>query len=174
MQTLTLVMLVKGLAWGGSAGGVMWLASHYGDRWPAYKALDAWGQRILMILAATIISFICYALVTYLPDSFWLAAQPYFLIATAVASAILGGQGIFLARRVGPTIKDMDRIRSTGMIVPDDHPLSPLMKARVQAEAEAKAQVSLNLDASDALQGLQGVIDAIPPEPPAGGFDGHA
>lgn len=167
MQTLTLVMLVKGIAWGGSAGLVIWLASHYGDRITWFKALDSWRQRVLMIVVATLISFVCYALVTYLPDRFWEAAQPYFLITSAVAGSVLGAQGIFLARRAGPVITDMNKIRAAGMIVPDDHPLAPLMKARVQMEA----------DASGALQGLQDVIDALPPQGMPGGLaneDPHA
>jgi len=136
METLTLVMVVKALAWGGSAGVVMWAASHYGDKIARFKALDPCNQRVLMIIAAFIISAACYALVTYLPDTFWVAAQPYFLIAVSVAAPILAGQGIYLARRVPPLVDDMNKIRAAGMIVPDDHPLLSLMKDRVQAEAD--------------------------------------
>lgn len=156
METLTLVMLVKGIAWGGSVGIVIWLASHYGDKWPAYKALDSMGQRLIMWLVAVVISFTAYALITYVPDSFWQAAQPYFLIGSVVAGAIFGGQGIYLARRAGPIITDMNKIRATGMIVPDNHPLLTTMKQRVADQAAG---------ASDKAATVQ------PPPPPGEHFD---
>lgn len=137
--TVTLLVLVKTLAWGGSAGVVIWLASHYGDQWQWFKDLDSWHQRALMIIVATCISFASYAAVTNLPDSFWTAAQPYFLIAGLVAAPILAGQGIYLARRTQPLITDMNKIRAAGMIVPDDHPANLLMRQRVIDEAAALA-----------------------------------
>jgi hypothetical protein len=164
MESLTLIMLVKGIAWGGSAGLIMWLASHYGDQVPWFKALDSWRQRVVMIVAATLVSFACYALVTYVPDTFWQAAQPYFLIASAVAAPILAQQGIYLARRTGPMITDMNKIRAAGMIVPDDHPMLGLMKARVNAEAMG----------SDTLPSIVGTDEQPPEVVKDKSFDGHA
>lgn len=153
--TVTLLVLVKGIAWGGSSAIVMWLASHYGDRIDAFKKLDGWKQRLLMIVAATIISWVAYTGVTYIPDTFWQAAQPYFLIASMVAGPILAGQGIYLARRLPAATEavkdmqpvvaqldtDMSKIRDAGLVVPDDSPLLPLLKSRVAAEAAAQIPV---------------------------------
>jgi len=105
MDELTLIGVMQVLAGGGSVAIVLALLSKYGERLAAYQRLDKLGKQIVAFVLSAAISLGAYALVKYVPDSAWVAAQEWFAIIAIVASAVFGSSILhFFLNKVSPAV----------------------------------------------------------------------
>jgi hypothetical protein len=78
----------------GPTGWVMLgvLASMRLARWPWYNNQPSEIKRVLPVVAAAIVAIIARVLVTYVPESFWIAIGPYWLIIAGTIATWVGTQ----------------------------------------------------------------------------------